>query len=110
MFISLWAGSLDTAGKLPAHLHILYSSIGHSCFGRDPEVCAERELVPVEELLEPFPLSKESVIELRKAAEESSLRLASVVVAIYTRERPESEALQPRGCDLKFLGTVPISS
>jgi len=104
-FISVWAGRLDTATELPTHLKLLYDSIGHSRFERDPEVCAERELVPVEELLEPFSLCEEFASELTNAAKQQSLRLASVVVAVYTHERPRTEGLRPSGCGLQYLGT-----
>jgi hypothetical protein len=106
-FISLWAGSLDTARELPIHLKLLYGAIGRSRFERDPEVCVERECVPVDELLEPFALCEEFASELTKAAEQQSLGLASVVVAVYTHERPGTEALQPLGCGLRYLGTFP---
>ena len=48
-FISLWAGNIDPPGSLPLHLDMLYNSLGDSNFQRDPRVCAERELVPIED-------------------------------------------------------------
>lgn len=105
LFISLWVGSLDCARNLPAHLEVLYRSIGPSSFERDPEVCAERECVPVEELLEPFSLAQEFVAESIKAAKQQSLHLASVVVAVYTREQPKLSVVQVAGCGLRYLGT-----
>jgi hypothetical protein len=107
IFISFWAGSLEIARDLPTHLKVLYALVGHECFVRDPEVCAERELVPVGELLEPFSLCEEFTFELAKAAERQSLKMASVVVAIYTHERLRTEQLQPSDGGLRYLGTFP---
>jgi len=109
MFISLWAGDLDCARELPNHLAILYGSIGHSRFQRDPEVCEELELVPIGELLEPYSLSEVFLVEAVSAAEQQSLRLASLVVAVYTHEPPKSKLLSPPGCGLRYLGTFPES-
>ena len=104
-FISLWAGDFDIAKRLPAHLNLLYKSIGPSHWVRDPEVCDERELVPIDELLETFSLPEEFAAEAKETAWQKSLRLASVVVAVYTHEAPGVEVLQPPGCGLQYLGT-----
>jgi hypothetical protein len=104
-FISLWAG--NTGSDLPSHLTKLYTSIGHSGFQRDPEVCAEPERVPIEELLEPFSLPEKYHVEAVAAAERESLHLATTVVAVYTDNPPGSESVQPSGCALRFIGTFP---
>jgi len=104
-FISLWAGRIEPFNKLPEHLGVLYRSIGHSGFKRDPTVCAERELVPVVELLEPFSLNESFLAETRTAAEQKGLRLANTAVAVYTKEVPKPEATEPAGCNLRFIGT-----
>jgi hypothetical protein len=104
-FISLWAGRIEPYNTLPEHLGVLYGSIGHSCFQRAPEVCAERELVPVVELLEPFLLSESFLAETRAVAEQKGLRLANTVVAVYTNEAPKPETTEPAGCNLRFIGT-----
>ena len=102
-FISLWAG--NTGSDLPSHLNKLYASIGDSSFQRDPEVCAERERVPIVELLEPFSLAEASIAEAVAAAERESLHLATTVVAVYTKNLPKGESVQPSGCGLRFIGT-----
>lgn len=104
-FISFWAGNLDCAKELPAHLKAVYDLIGDSHFERDPEVCSEQELVPVEELLESFSLDEWFAGELAKTAEQQSLRLAAVVIAVYTHESPKPRLLQPSSCGLRYLGT-----
>ena len=106
-FISLWAGNIEPPGKLPEHLGRLYGSIGRSTFQRDPEVCAERELVPVAELLEPFSLVEPFLSQAMSAAEQKRLRLANTVVAVYTDDVPKTEAIEPAGCALRFVGTFP---
>lgn len=107
IYISLWACDLDTATDLPRHLQRLYESVSRSALQRDPEVCAEREPVPVEELLEPFSLPEAFLLEATAAAQQKSLRLAAAVIAVYTRDAPPQEAVQPVGCQLQFLGTFP---
>jgi len=104
-FISLWAG--NPGADLPLQLEKLYTAIGYSHFQRDPEVCAERERVPIVELLEPFSLPESSFAEAVAAAEHELLRLATTVVAVYTHNPPRSEAIQPSTCSLRFLGTFP---
>jgi hypothetical protein len=106
-FISLWAGRIEPYNKLPEHLGVLYKSIGHSCFQRAPEVCSERELVPVAELLEPFLHSAMLLDEARTVAEQKGLHLANTVVSVYTNKAPKTEAMEPAGCDLRFVGTFP---
>jgi len=106
-FISLWAGNIEPFNKLPDHLRVLYRSIGHDCFRRDPSVCAERELVPVAELIEPFDLGDSHFAQARSAAENKSLRLANTVVAVYTDDALRPEVTEPSGCDLRFIGTFP---
>jgi hypothetical protein len=106
-FISLWAG--NTGSDLPSHLKKLYASIGDSSFQRDPEVCAERERVPIVELLEPFSLPEASFESAVAAARRESLHLATTVVAVYTDNPPESKTVQPSGCGLRFIGTFPES-
>ena len=86
------------------HLTSLYTSIGHSLFVTDPEICAERELVPIEDLLEPFSLSLSHFNGAVRVAREKGLRLASVVLAVQTREPINDESLEPEGCNLRFLG------
>ncbi len=104
-FISLYAGRIEPPDKLPAHLGILYRSLGDSTFRRDPEVCAERERVPVAELLEPFSLGEVFLAEAIAAAERQGLRLANTVVGVYTNHAPRAEAID--GCELRFVGTFP---
>jgi hypothetical protein len=104
-FISFWAGNIGS--DLPRHLKALYASIGHSSFQRDPEVCAERERVPIEELLEPFSLTEAFLAEAIAAAGRQSLHLATTVVAVYTQNPPKGEMLQPSGSALRFIGTFP---
>jgi hypothetical protein len=106
-FISLWAGQIEPPGTLPTHLGTLYKSLGRSTFSRDPEVCAERELVPVAELLEPFSLGEVFLSEAVAAAERQALRLANTVVGVYTHHAPNAEAID--GCELRFVGTFPDS-
>ncbi len=106
-FISLWAGDLDCASNLPVHLGRLYDSIPSTRWQREPGVCEERELVPVEELLEPFALHEQFIAQAAAVAKRDRLRLAAVVVAVYTTEPPETAVLQPEGCGLRFLGTFP---
>jgi hypothetical protein len=103
-YISFWAGDLAVANTLPAQLKILYSAIGSSEFVKDPEVCAERELVPIQELLEPFSLSNESQISAAENATAKSLKLAGVLVAIYTRLALEDVKTGPE-CGLRFIGS-----
>jgi len=106
-FISLWAGDINPPDSLPSHLTKLYKALGYSSFQRDPEVCAEWELVPVGELLEPFSLPEPFFEEARKAAVQQSLRLANTVVAVYTDQPPSPEAVQVADCGLRFVGTFP---
>jgi hypothetical protein len=89
------------------HLGNLYTSIGHSLFVTEPEICAERELVPIEDLLEPFSLSSSHFNEAVRVAREKGLRLASVVLAVQTRDPIKDESLEPEGCNLRFLGSFP---
>jgi hypothetical protein len=107
-FVSLWAGIVGS--DLPAHLEILYASLGHSSFERDPRVCAELERVPIEELLEPFLLSEASLADAVASAEKQTLHLATTVVAIYTHMPPRRDVLPPSGCGLKFVGTFQVNS
>jgi hypothetical protein len=102
-FISLWAGLIEPPNTLPAHLHVLYNSLGDSTFSRDPEVCAERERVPIVELLEPFSLGNAFLAEATAAAESQDLRLANTVVAVYTHHAPKTKAID--GSKLRFVGT-----
>jgi hypothetical protein len=104
-FISLWAGHIEPPGNLPNHLAVLYRSLGYSTFRRDPEVCAERERVPVAELLEPFSLGEVFRSQAIAAAEGQGLRLANTVVGVYTQHDPGAEAIA--GCELRFVGTFP---
>jgi len=104
-FISLWAGNIGS--DLLSHLTILYASLGHSNFQRDPEVCAERERVPIEELLEPFLVSEGFLADAVAAAKRQPLHLATTVVAVHTADRPAQQALHPFGCGLRFIGTFP---
>ena len=104
-FISLWAGRIEPFNKLPEHLGVLYRSIGHSDFQRNPAVCAERELVPVVELLEPFSMNESFLTKTRTVAKQEGLRLANTVVAGYTKEVPKPEATETAGCNLGFIGT-----
>ena len=102
-YISLWAGNVGSA--LPLHLTILYKSLGNSTFSNDPRVCAERECVPVNELLEPFLTSEDAILKAVNAAERQSLHLASEVVAVYTSSPPSLNLVQPLGCELWYVGT-----
>lgn len=103
--ISLWAAGLHVAQELPIHLEELYRTIGRENFERDPEVCAEREPVPIEELLEPFLLDEKSSSEATTAAKHASLRLAAVVVAVYTFSPPAvNKSSLPAG-GLRFIGS-----
>ena len=104
-FISLWAGLIEPPNTLPAHLNLLYTSLDDSTFSRDPEVCAERERVPVVELLEPFSLGEAFLSEATAAAESQGLRLANTVVGVYTQYAPNAKAMD--GCELRFVGTFP---
>ena len=104
-FISLWAGHIEPPGQLPSHLGALYTSLGRSKFSRGPEVCAERERVPVAELLEPFSLGEVFLSEAVAAAEKQGLRLANTVVAVYTQHAPKAQTID--GCGLRFVGTFP---
>ena len=104
-FMSVWAGDLKTSLEIPVHLEKLYTSIGHSLFVIEPEICAERELVPIEDLLEPFSFSSSHFNEAVRVAREKGLRLASVVLALQTREPINDESLEPEGCNLRFLGS-----
>jgi hypothetical protein len=104
-FISLWAGLIEPPNTLPAHLDVLYTSLGDSTFSHDPEVCAGRERVPVVELLEPFSLGEAFLSEATAAAERQGLRLANTVVGVYTQHAPKAEAIE--GCKLRFVGTFP---
>jgi hypothetical protein len=108
-YVSFWAAGLSTANDLPPHLEKLYKSIGHSNFAQDPEVCAEREPVPVEELIEPFStnLDEAALAHAAAAAREQCLKLAAVVVAVYTLQRPAPECVRPHDCELRFIGTFP---
>ena|SRR5436190_1731790 len=107
-FISLWAGRIEPPGTLPGHLEILYGSLGGTAaFQRDPQVCAEREQVPIDELLEPFSLSEPFLTEAIAAADRQSLRLANTVVAVYTRLALKAEAIETTSCELRFIGTFP---
>src|ERR1043166_49892 len=108
-YISLWAGGLDCALNLPRHLEKLYDSIGDSTFARGPSVCAERELGPGQEIIEPFPLDEVYVRDAAERAVRASLRLAAVVVAVFTSQPPPEAVTQPPGCDLRFIGTFPLS-
>ena len=103
-FISLWAGHIEPPGELPAHLEVLYTSLGRGTFRRDPEVCAEREPVPVAELLEPFSLHQPFLSEAAAVAAQQDLRLANTVVAVYTDHAPKAEATSS---GLRFLGAFP---
>jgi hypothetical protein len=104
-FISLWAGDIATPEDLPSHLGVLYKAIGFANFLRDPRVCEELERVPVAELIEPF-LPRETELQAAAAAaERQSLRLATTVVAIYTRHPPKEIVIQPSGCELRFIGS-----
>ena len=104
-FISLWAGLIEPFNTLPTHLDMLYASLGDSTFSRDPEVCAERERVPVVELLEPFSLGNGFLSEATATAERQGLRLANTVVGVFTQHAPKAEAID--GCKLVFVGTFP---
>ena len=104
-FISLWAGLIEPPNTLPAHLGMLYTSLEHSTFSRDPEVCAELERVPVVELLEPFSLGNAFLSEAAAAAERHGLRLANTVVGVYTQHAPKAQFID--GCKLRFVGTFP---
>jgi hypothetical protein len=103
LFMSVWAGDLKTSLEIPVHLGNLYTSIGHSLFVTEPEICAERELVPIEDLLEPFSLSSSHFNEAVRVAREKGLRLASVVLAVHTREPISEDSLEPKGCNLRFF-------
>ena len=106
-FISLWAGRIEPPGNLPQHLGKLYTSVGRSTFKREPEVCEERELVPVVELLEPFSLGEPFVRRALAEAERKRLHVANTVVAVYTEDAPKTESTEPAGCALRFIGTFP---
>lgn len=106
-YISLWAGQIEPPSTLPTHLGALYRSLGSSTFSRDPEVCAERERVPVAELLEPFSLGEAFLSEAAAAAERQGLRLANTVVGVFTHHAPKAEAID--GCELRFVGTFPYA-
>lgn len=106
-FISLWAGKIEPPGELSEHLGRLYGSIGRATFQRDPEVCAERELVPVPELLEPFSLGEPYLSQATSAAEQNCLRLVNTVVAVYTDDILANSGNEPAGCALRFVGTFP---
>src|SRR6476659_8444920 len=97
-FISLWAGRIEPPNTLPTHLRVLYNSLGRSTFSRDPRVCAERELVPVAELLEPFLRTDVYLAEATAAAGRQGLRLANTVVAVFTHHVPDMATVD--GCDL----------
>src|SRR5512140_3400435 len=105
-FISLWAGHIEPPSKLPAHLEVLYTSLGRATFRCDPEVCAEREPVPVAELLEPFSLHQPFLSEAAAAATQQDLRLANTVVAVYTDHAPKAATTSS---GLRFLGTFPYA-
>jgi hypothetical protein len=105
IFVSLWAGDLETARSLPSHLESLYDSLGSSSYEQDPEICAERELVPIEEILEPLSHSESFLSDAVRNAKQKSLRVAAVAVGIYTKSVPQDELLQPPNCGLKFIGT-----
>jgi hypothetical protein len=107
IFISLWAGRIEPPGTLSTHLAALYRVLNHSTFSRDPRVCAEREQVPIAELLEPFRLGEVNLSEATAAAERQGLRLANTVVAVYTPGAPKAEAID--GCGLRFVGAFPYS-
>lgn len=106
-FISLWTGRIEPPGNLPEHLGRLYDSIDSSSFEREPGVCAERELVPFAELLEPFSLGEPFFDQAMAAAERKRLHLANTVVAVYTIGAPNTDSTAPAGCALRFIGTFP---
>ena len=100
-FISLWAGRIEPPGTLSTHLAALYRMLNHSTFSRDSGVCAEREQVPIAELLEPFRLGDVNLSEAIAVAERQGLRF----VGVYTHHSPKAEAIE--GCGLRFVGTFP---
>ena len=105
-YVSFWAGDLTVAKTLPHHLQSLYSTLNSGDFVKDPEVCSELELVPIPELLEPFEIDSQFRTTAVENATSNSLRLAAVVVAVYTRfplERAETNS----GCKLRFIGSFP---
>jgi hypothetical protein len=109
-FISLWAGRIEPPGSLPDHLDILYTALDESHFQAEPKVCAEREMVPIEELIEPFRLSEEFLAQASEAARRQSLKLGNTVVAVYTHQPPKYDSLHPDGCGLSFIGTFPLET
>jgi hypothetical protein len=103
-FVSLWGGDIRPE-DVPAHLMKLYHSVGLSNTEGEPGVCAERERVPVEELLEPFNLGEDALSEAASAAKKKSLRLATTVVGIYSGTPLDEQTLEPPGCGFRFLGS-----
>ncbi len=105
--VTLFAGDVEVARNLPRHLTPLYAALDGPTFTDDPRVCAELELVPIDELIEPFSLPTHIFAEAVAAASAKSLSLAAVVVAVYTKTGCAEDSAPPNS-GLRFICTVPI--